>query len=122
MTVEKLAWIVGVELGTMHEDQDCWGSKILGGSKQRRISKARNLVYLALYDTCGVSYKEIAEMLNRRHESVIGRGIKWTRDWIAADPEAARMWKRIDKAIKDTLIAERKHHAQTQKIAVGLTD
>lgn len=119
MTVEKVAWIVGVGLGSMFESEAVWAEKIMGKTRVKRICHARNLVALALYEELNVSYNEIAYTLNRRHESVIARGIQQARKWVAEN-EAA--WKRIKKAIRDTTNAEIQHHSTQNNIKVGLSD
>ncbi len=118
MTVDNIAWIVGVHLGTMHESQAEWIKKIKGPMRLRRIFVARNLVYLSLYETCGVSYNEIAVTFNRRHLSVISRCLKTARAWVKETEEQAAIWGKIQEAIKASIAAEQEAHAKQYALKV----
>jgi hypothetical protein len=111
VTLENIAWIVGVQTGTMHESQAEWAKKIKGPLRIRRVYAARQLVYLALYDVCGVSYRELGDMFNRRHLSVVGRSLQTARAWVQASPENAATWERIQESVRESKKAEQAAHA-----------
>jgi len=121
MTVEKIAWIVGVELGSMFESEADWAKKIKGKARIRRIYKARSLVCLALHELCNVSYGEISQVVGKRHQSVIGRSIQQGRLWREENKENLATWDRIEKAVLETIAAEKAAHAKDNNIKVGLS-
>lgn len=118
MTVEKIAWIVGVELGTMFESQEAWAKKIRGKDRIRRIYRARNLVFLVLHELCGVSYAEISKVLGNRHQSRIGRGLLQARLWLE-QPGNRAIWERIKTAVLASIAAEKEAHAAKQNLKVS---
>jgi len=122
VTVEKIAWIVGLRLKVMNEGQEEWAAKIISRTAVRRVYRARSLVCLVLHEFCGVSYAEIGRTLGDRHLSSIGRQISEGRKWIAASDKNAEDWLWITKAVGESIDAEQKHHAKTQNLKVGLSD
>lgn len=107
MTLEKIGWIVGVNLGSMHEDEKTWGAKLKSPLRVTRIVQARSICYLVMFQTCGMSYGEIATAFNRKHLSIIQRSLSWARDWKERNPE---MWDRIEESVKLSIEAEQKKH------------
>lgn len=118
MTLENIAWIVGIHLGTMHESQDEWAKKIKGPSRAHRVLIPRNLVYLVLHEQLGVSYNELAPMFNRKHLSIVSRCLKTAREWVKASPENAEVWEKIKRSVAETIEAEQKAHAETHALKV----
>lgn len=105
----------------MFESQLDWAEKVAGANRSRRVAVARNIVFLVLHEILAVSYNEIGRVLNRRHLSVVGRGIAQARKWRDV-PEHAMQWKRIERAVLETIAAEKQFHAESQNIRVGLAD
>ena len=118
MTVEKIAWIVGVELGTMFESQDQWIKKIRGRDRIRRVYRARNIICMTLHELCSVSYTEISREVGNRHLSRIGRGIKQARQW-RLEPGNGEVWGRIEEAVKLSIAAEKEFHAKEHNLVVS---
>jgi chromosomal replication initiation ATPase DnaA len=122
VTVDKIAWIVGLKLGVMHESQDEWVKKILGKDRIRRVYRARNLVCLVLHEFCGVSYNEIAHLLSDRQPSSVGRALVHARAWVQESTDNEAIWIDICNAVKDSIAAEQEHHARSNNIKVGFSD
>ena len=114
MTLENIAWIVGVHLGTMHESQAEWAKKLKSPLRIRRIYQARSICYLVLYEARGVSYTEIAELFQRA-QSVISRSLHWARDWAKENPEK---WAAIQESVKASMEAEQEAHAAATNLKV----
>jgi chromosomal replication initiation ATPase DnaA len=119
VTVDKIAWIVGLKLGVMHESPEEWVKKIVGTERIRRIYNARNLVMLLLYVHYGVSHNEIARLIGGRHVSSIGRSVKQARKW--AD-DNHKVWAAIVREVRESIDAEQKHYAKVANLKVGTTE
>lgn len=119
MTVEKIAWIVGTNLGSIWESEAAWAKKIMGPDRIRRIYVARSIVCLLLHDVCNASYTEIARVMNRRHESVIGRSIAQGRKWAAENESTYRTMR---NTVARFIESEQARHRKALKTSMQTAD